>query len=176
MRARVMAPALALGLAALAVRPPAARAEAGNFGLGLIIGSPTGLSVKYYLDRRNAIDAAVGVAVLGSHGIHAHADYLWHPWVLTREPSFDLAFYFGLGGRVLEHNRKDVDDHFHLGARAPAGLVFDFAKGNVPIDVFVEGALILDFIMDDEAGRARGDEGGTIDLDFNVSLGVRYYF
>jgi hypothetical protein len=153
-----------------------ARAQGGNFGLGIIIGSPTGLSAKYYLSegKGHAIDAALGLATLGNHGIHVHVDYLWHPLVLAREESFDLAMYVGLGGRLLDHDRgRDFDDHFHVGARAPLGLVFDFLRGGVPIDVFVEVALVLDFILDDDNGR--GDED-SIDLDLNAGIGARYYF
>jgi hypothetical protein len=166
---------LAVLVAALSA-PRLARAQGGNFGLGIIIGSPTGLSAKYYLTegKGHAIDAALGLATLGNHGIHIHVDYLWHPLVLAREESFDLAMYVGLGGRLLDHDRgRNSDDHFHVGLRGPVGLVFDFLRGGVPIDVFVEVALVLDFVLDDDNGRGDEDE---IDLDLNAGIGARYYF
>ena len=154
--------------------PRAARAEGGNFGLGLIIGSPTGLSLKYYMSRGHALDAAVGLTTIGSDGIHVHVDYLWHPFVLASEGSFDLAMYVGIGGRVLDHDRgRGHDDDFHIGPRAPLGLVFDFLKSGVPLDVFVEVALVLDFILDDDND---GDDHDGIDLDLNAGIGARYYF
>jgi hypothetical protein len=153
--------------------PRAARAEGGNFGLGLIIGSPTGVSLKYYISKGHAIDAAVGLTTIGNDGLHIHADYLWHPWVLASEGSFDLAAYLGLGGRVLDHDRgRGRDDDFHLGVRGPVGLVFDFLKSGVPLDVFVEVALVLDFVINDDDG----DDHDNVDLDLNAGIGARYYF
>lgn len=162
--------AAVVGLAVLAAWPGLARGESGAFGLGLIIGSPTGLSAKYYLNERNSIDAALGGAFVGSHGIHIHADYLWLPAVLAREASFDLGLYLGVGGRMLSHNRKDRDDDLHVGVRAPVGIVFDFGAGNVPIDVFAEIAVVLDLLILDEGD----DDHGVADL--NAGIGVRYYF
>src|SRR5688572_21882176 len=66
------APMHRLGLAALVVAALAtasgaedlddesARADKGTFGLGLILGEPTGISAKLYLQDDQAIQAAVG--------------------------------------------------------------------------------------------------------------------
>ena len=150
--------------------PRPARADGGPFGIGLIVGSPTGLSMKYYLGESgdNAIDAAIGAAFVGSSGYHLHADYLWHPIVLTTDPAFKLPLHVGLGARVLLHDRgRNEDSNLHLGLRAPVGITFDFTQ--IPLDVFLEAALILDF---------HGDEGDGdhIGLDLNAGVGVRYYF
>jgi hypothetical protein len=158
--------------AALTVAPREARAESGAFGLGIVIGSPTGISAKYYLNDRNSIDAAIGGAFVGSHGLSFHADYLWLPAVLARESAFDLGLYVGVGARILEHNRKDNrDDDLHVGVRGPVGLVFDFGSGGVPIDVFAEVALVVDLLI---AGDDEDDDHDIIDL--NAGIGVRYYF
>lgn len=141
-----------------------AHAAGGPFGLGLIIGSPTGLSGKLYLNRQNAIDFAVGGAFLNSHGVHAHVDYLWHPVMLATDEAFSLPLYFGVGGRLLSHDRgNDHDDDFHLGVRVPVGIVFDFKR--VPIDVFIEIALVVDLLVDHDSR-----------VDLNGGAGVRYYF
>ena len=150
--------------------PRSARAEGGDFGLGLILGSPTGLSLKFYLGQDTAIDGAVGAAFAGGSGIHAHADLLWHPWVLAREDVFDLGVYLGLGGRILSHNQRDRGDDYHLGARGPVGLVFDFSKGEIPLDAFVEIALVVDFVA------AAVQDESTIEITANAGLGARYYF
>lgn len=147
-------------------------ADPGPFGLGLIIGSPTGLSLKYYLgESGHAIDAAVGQAVASDRGIHVHADYLWHPGILASEDAFDLVWYVGIGVRLLDHDRGNRgEDDFHIGPRAPIGILFDFNE--VPLDVFLELALILDF-RSGEDGRDDHDEFG---FDLNAGIGVRYYF
>lgn len=162
-------------MAALAVIGTArtARAEGGDFGLGLILGSPSGLCGKFYLADRHAIDFAVGEALIGNNGIHIHVDYLWHPWVITSQAAFDLVLYVGVGGRFLDHDRgRDRDDDFHLGPRVPFGMLFDFARAGVPLDAFIEIAGHLDLIFDDD------DDGGHDGLDFDLSaaIGARYYF
>lgn len=166
----IAAPVLAF--VALTASPREARAESGAFGLGIVIGSPTGLSAKYYLNDRNSIDAAIGGAFVGSHGLSFHADYLWLPAVLARESAFDLGLYLGVGGRFLEHDRKNnFDDDLHIGVRGPVGLVFDFGAGGVPIDVFAEVAVVVDLLI---AGDDEDDDHGIINL--NAGIGVRYYF
>ena len=53
-------------------------AQSENFGLGAIIGKPTGISGKYWLNNENAIDAALGYSFENNSSINIHADYLWH--------------------------------------------------------------------------------------------------
>jgi hypothetical protein len=78
--------------------------------------------------------------------------------------------HLGVGFRLLDHDRgRDDDDDFHIGVRGPIGLTFDFNE--VPLDVFLEIALILDFHGDHGA-----DDDANIDLDLNAGVGVRYYF
>ncbi|MBI4509764.1 MAG: hypothetical protein HY698_09000 [Deltaproteobacteria bacterium] len=154
--------------------PRNARADGGDFGAGLILGSPTGVSLKLYLGGGSgqAVDAGIGFSLLGAEGLHVHADYLFVPAVLVREAKFDLGLYVGVGGRLLSHDRgHDESDDVHLGARGPVGLVFDFIKAGVPLDAFVEVALILDMILEDDDDKHDG-----LDLDLNAAFGVRYYF
>jgi len=143
-----------------------------KFGLGIILGAPTGFCGKYYLGKDTALDFGVG-AYYGYRrhydryeGLHLHLDFLWHPAVLTKNETFWLPIYFGIGGRILDHDDRDWS---HLGVRVPAGLMFDFEK--VPIDIFLEFALVADFL---EFGPYDDPDGGRVDLTF--SLGFRYYF
>lgn len=152
--------------------PTPAHAAGGDFGLGLIIGSPTGIAGKYYLKQAHAIDFAVGGTLVGSRGLGVHADYLWHPVVLAREAAFDLALYAGVGARLIDHQRRNRDDDFHVGARLPVGVDFDFLKGSIPLDVFVEVAMVLDFVIDDD----EYDDHDDLDVDLNAGLGARYFF
>jgi len=140
-----------------------ARAEGGPFGLGLILGSPTGIDGKIYFNKQNALDFAVGEAFVNERGLHIHADYLWHPVMLTQDEAFFLPLYLGIGGRFLDHERH-TDTVAHLGARAPLGILFDFKR--IPLDVFLEVALVVDII--------RPSEDDVVDV--NVGVGVRYYF
>ena len=167
--------ALAVLVTSVVVLPRRAHAEGGPFGLGLIVGSPTGLSMKYYLgESGQAIDAALGAAFIGADGLHAHADYLWHPFLLTDDPAFSLPLHFGVGVRVLSHDRgrDDSDDDVHLGVRVPVGLTFDFKE--IPLDAFFEVAVIVDFHGDHALNN--NDESDHVDLDINAGVGARYYF
>ena len=155
---------LSIALLGLVAAFPSAANAKGVFGAGLIVGEPTGVSLKYYLGDDIAIDGAIGGAFLG-RGIQVHGDILWHPWILETKPSFVLPAYVGVGARVLDRNAGGgEDDHFRIGARGVFGVLFDFRE--VPLDVFVEIAGVADY-------RTRGDAFG---LDINVGAGVRYYF
>ena len=154
-------------------RPAAAQtidSDKGVFGVGLIIGEPSGISCKLYLgeESNTAIAAAAGFA-FAANGMHAHADFLWHPWILSNADRFVLVGYFGVGARVLGHNRRFDNDDFHVGARGVVGVVFDFIS--LPLDAFAEAAGVMDY-------RTGGGDPDHDNLgpSLNVSIGVRYYF
>ena len=65
-------------LFSLALAPSAHAQRGGDFGLGLIIGDPTGLSGKGFVSETNAIDFAVGFSFIHGDHLQLHADYLWH--------------------------------------------------------------------------------------------------
>jgi hypothetical protein len=173
----VVVAALAGSATTAHARPKPARGEAfeanKGFGLGLMLGAPTGLSLKYYLDESHALDAGVGVSRYLRHGrrdgLHLHADYLWHPVVLAKADPFWVPLYFGLGARLFDFDDYDDRDGDHdgtaIGLRAPIGVMLDFNE--VPVDVFLEFALVVDLLVstDDHA-----------DVDLNGALGARYYF
>lgn len=159
-------------IATLAVAGGTARAdgvEKGSLGLGLIIGEPTGVSGKLYLQDDRAIDAALGFTFV-TGGLHAHADYLFHPWILEERDAFTLPAYVGGGVRFLQHRAgRGADDDFRVGPRAVAGLLFDFKE--IPLDVFVEVAGIVELRF----GSSDPDVNG-FGLALNGGLGARYYF
>jgi hypothetical protein len=146
-----------------------------TFGLGIMLGAPTGLSGKYYLSSDTALDFGIGVYGYGRRrhagDLHLHLSFLWHPVVLAKADAFWLPLYFGIGGRIWDHDYGPDDDfdHLHIGVRAPIGLAFDFQR--VPLDIFFEFALILDFVQD-----GFGDDHDGLYGDFTGALGVRYYF
>jgi hypothetical protein len=149
-----------------------------TFGLGIMIGAPTGLSGKYFTGPSTAIDFGIGgiAAYRGRDGIHIHADYLWHPLSLVSDPAFELPLYVGVGARYFGWD-YDHGDHDHsvnaLGVRGPVGIAFDF--NNVPIDIFFELVLVLDFLLDDDDFDDDFDDEG-FDIDLNGAIGFRYYF
>ncbi len=173
----------------LCVATPAVADQGGDFGLGLQIGGPSGLSGKYYMDRF-ALQFGVGVIEQGwDDGTQLHVDALWHPVVLTRQSAFDMPFYVGVGARVLSDDNDewdycdrfgcyDVDDDLSVGVRIPVGILMAFRS--VPLDAFFELAPTIDLIHDDDALYCERNGVCYYDDDDRFalygSIGGRYYF
>lgn len=160
--------ALALSFGLFALDAAGARAQSsGDFGLGIIIGDPTGVSGKYLLSPDHAIDGAVGFGIIGDENFQAHADFLWQFRVQTwRTAALDL--YLGVGPKIGIREggggppgRPGRDEAFLLGARGPFGVSVTFLEA--PFDVFVEVAAGLWIIED-------------VDLHVDVAIGGRYWF
>jgi len=126
-----------------------------GFGLGIIVGEPTGLSAKLWMGSSNALDFAAAWSFKGDGNILLQADYVWHMFDLIHVSSGKLPFYVGIGGRVI------LSDDPLVGVRIPVGLDYLFASA--PIDIFVEIIPILDL---------------TPSTDFNVGggIGARFWF
>lgn len=138
-------------------------AEKGTLGVGLIIGEPTGISAKLYIEDDKAIQAAAGSAFIGG-GLQLHADFLLHPWILQDRDSFVLPVYVGPGLRFIQYTGgRAGEDHFAVGVRGAVGMLFEFKE--VPLDVFVEVAGVIEYDFDEGWGPA-----------LNAGAGVRYYF
>ena len=143
--------------------------EKGSLGVGIIIGEPTGICAKLYLQDDRAIQAAIG-ATFVSGGFQAHADYVLHPWILEEREAFTMPAYVGGGVRAMQHaSGRDGDSDFRLGPRAVAGLLFDFKE--IPLDVFVEVAGIAEYRFGSDDPDING-----FGLALNGGLGARYYF
>ena len=131
--------------------------ERKKFGVGVILGEPTGITIKYMLDDKTAIDAAVGWETSGDNEFHIHGDYLYHMNDLIKVPQGKLPLYFGGGLRFIDRERKD--DKF--GIRIPVGLEYLFE--NVPLGAFFELVPILNLTPDTE-------------FDFEAGIGIRFFF
>src|SRR4051812_11458789 len=71
--------ALAGGLAGAARGAPYRPGAPGNFGAGVVVGDPTGLTAKWWTGDNRAIDIALAWDLSGADKrVEAHADYLWH--------------------------------------------------------------------------------------------------
>jgi hypothetical protein len=133
-----------------------------KFGLGLILGEPTGLSLKYWFDTERAIDGAVAWSYSENDSLQLHADYLIHNYDVfdTKE----LPFYCGLGARLKfkeDDGRGRNEHHDIFGIRIPLGVTYVFDEA--PVDLFFEIVPVLDLAPD-------------IELDLNAAVGLRIYF
>lgn len=130
-----------------------AQAQRRQFGLGVVLGSPTGITFKQWMSRENAWSGGVAWSLRANEHLHLHAAYNWHDFDLIDEPR--TAFYYGVGGRLV------LSDNSRLGVRVPFGITHLFRRD--PFDIFFELAPIFDLIPETR-------------FDLEGGIGARYYF
>ena len=129
-----------------------------GYGIGIILGEPTGLSGKYWLNKTNALDFGLGFSFThyNNNRIQLHCDYLWNIYDLFKT-SEKFVIYYGPGMKILTGSRNDAK----LEIRGVAGIGW-FIK-DAPLDLFFEAAPVVYLIP------------GTI-LKIDGGIGARYYF
>jgi hypothetical protein len=145
-----------------------------KFGLGVVIGDPTGLSAKWWIAQTNALDFGLGFwgygvnnrcfnngtcSGYGYRGGTFNMDYLWQSNIVRQQAQLD--WHVGVGGRAVWVGDCG-GDCFAAAARAPIGLDLMFNNPNF-LEVFFE--IAPSFIL--VPGFWFEIEGG---------LGVRFYF
>ena len=130
-------------------------AQQKNFGLGIILGEPTGVSGKLWTSSENAFDFAAAWSFSGDGNLLLQADYVWHIFRLIPVESGRLPFYVGVGGEVI------FDNDPVIGVRVPLGL--DYLFSNAPVDIFAEIVPILTLAP-------------STDFDLAGGIGARYWF
>lgn len=127
-----------------------------EFGVGIILGEPSGISVKQWISRTAAIDGGFAWSFTNDTKIQVHSDYLKHRVYLFESDDFDsrIPVYYGLGARVI------LGDDPTIGVRFPVGVGKTFSEH--PIELFLEIVPILDIAP-------------SSDFDLNAAIGARYY-
>ncbi len=118
-------------------------AQSKKFGLGVIVGEPTGLSAKLWTSNTNAIAFGLGWSVEGYRfdgfdsdydrvtRTHFHVDYLWHSFNAL-SPSGQFPVFYGIGARINSGPE-------YTGTFAVRGIFgIEWLPHNTPLDVFVE--------------------------------------
>ena len=131
--------------------------ERKQFGVGIIAGEPTGITIKSMLDDKSAIDAGVGWETSGDNEFHIYGDYLYHMNDLIKVPHGKLPLYFGGGLRFIDREKKDDK----LGIRIPVGIEYLFK--DVSLGAFLELVPVLNLTPD-------------TDFDFEAGIGIRFFF
>ena len=126
-----------------------------GFGLGVIMGEPTGISLKKWIAEKRATDCEIGWSFPGER-IHFAVDYLFHFPERTSKPN--LYPYLGVGSR-LKIKAQQEDDQFTFGIRCGAGV--EYLCGQ--FGLYGELYPVVDLLP----GIKFGLEGG---------IGARYYF
>lgn len=150
MKNRLLAVSMFLLISVLSLQ-----AQDKNFGIGIILGEPSGISGKLWLGSSNALDLTAAWSFKGDDHLLLQADYVWHSFNIISVSSGRLPIYFGIGGRVL------LADDPLIGVRVPIGLNYMFS--DAPVDIFLEIVPILDIAP-------------ATDFDLGGGLGARYWF
>ena len=143
-------------------------AQERTFGLGVIIGEPTGISAKLWTSNANAFDFGLGWSIGGDrigkyHGyyngtdrIHFHMDYLWHSFN-TFHSTERFPLYYGIGG----HLNSGAGYERSIAIRGVFGVAW--LPHHTPIDVFLELVPSLQLIS-------------TSTIVVDAGFGIRYFF
>jgi hypothetical protein len=143
-------------------------------GVGLEVGAPTTLNVKFMTSPDTGIVVGLGGGAWYDASLSLHGDFLWHPLV-ARFNSGSFSAYIGggawtslgLGGRNYRGPHYGYwspyydQEYVAVGARLPLGLAVAFNE--VPIEVFAEVVPALAVFP----GIGVFGQGG---------LGARFYF
>lgn len=127
--------------------------ESGQLGVGVILGNPTGPTVKYWLSEKTSWDLAIGF----QNDISLHGDILFQSWdVFPQRKEGKMGGYLGVGAKVQEKKNDDL-----FGIRVVGGLNYWTSK--YPIELFIELGPVFELSPD-------------TDTDFDAGIGFRYYF
>ncbi len=126
-----------------------------SFGIGIILGEPTGLSAKYWTSGVNAFDFGLGYSFEKNSNLHLHGDYLFHIDGVVKA-SERISIYYGPGIRL----KLREDNGSRLGVRGVLGG-FWIPRGSI-VDVFVEIAPVMDLVP-------------ATKFSFDGGIGVRFF-
>jgi hypothetical protein len=124
----------------------------GDTGVGVVLGAPTGVTGKLWLDETQAFDAGLG----WNNQLTVYGDYLWHGWNLLPQPAQGkMPVYLGLGAQA----RMYSDTEF--GIRGVVGIAYWLPRD--PIELFAEIVPIFHISR-------------NVGMGVDGAIGARYYF
>jgi hypothetical protein len=132
-------------------------AQQKDFGLGVILGEPTGISAQFWLSPGTALDVGLGYSFTSSNSVFdLYADYVFHNSDMIHSAE-NFVVYYGPGARL----KIKEDTESRLGVRGVIGILW-IPRGT-SFDLFLEIAPILDIIP-------------ATKFDFSGGIGGRYFF
>ena len=145
-----------ISVAVLVMLSANALSQERGFGVGIIIGEPTGFSMKGWLNSKSAIDVGLAWSFVKESSFHVHADYLMHSFNVF-ETKEKIPLYYGIGGRIKTGKSQDA----RVGIRGVIGIGYMFK--DAPLDLFLEVAPVIDLTP-------------ATELQINAGFGIRYFF
>jgi hypothetical protein len=132
-------------------------AQDNGFGIGVILGEPTGLSGKYWSSADKAIDFGIAYSFVSKNStLSLHADYLYHAFDAIKS-SERFPIYYGFGARL----RLIKGTENMLGARGVIGIAW--LSNKIPIDAFIELVPVFNLFP-------------STSLNLDLAVGARYFF
>lgn len=131
-----------------------------GFGLGAIVGEPTGLTAKAFITREHALQVHAAWDFTDS-AFDIILDYLFHIDAFVLDTDFiDLPLYVGAGLKIGQEVAQPTARVF-FGVRAVIGIAAEFTT--MPMEVFFEAAPVLGITP-------------KIRADVDAGIGIRYFF
>jgi hypothetical protein len=127
-----------------------------HIGVGFQLGAPIGVSAKYWLNDRHAVDGAFGYSPYGNSTVEMHADFLFNNFNCFTVSSGRMPLYYGPGIllRIRDDGRSSLG-----GLRFPVGVSYMF--DDKPFDIYAELAPEIIF-----APFARGGIDGAVGFHY----------
>ena len=133
-----------------------------NFGLGIMLGEPTGLSAKLWSSQTMAWDAGAAWSFVNGGYFQIHSDLLFHNFKLFEVETGRMSLFYGPGARVKFGARDEFGDGGTVvSIRGVVGLAYEFQE--TPLELFIEVVPMLDIVPSTAANMAG-------------AIGFRYYF
>jgi hypothetical protein len=137
-----------------------------NFGFGIVLGEPTGLTAKYYTNSREALVFALGASYFG--GPRIGVDYVWHFDAFNSDVTKlyagpGLALGFGENrGFWYKKDDKFVRSSTDLGLGVRGVFGVNFIPRRTPLEFFLELGVLIGLAPDFGSG-------------VDAAIGMRFY-
>lgn len=105
-----------------------ATASLKHLGLGVFLGSPTGISIGYFANNTHVINGVVGWNFGRHTSLIVTADYTYR-WGISFSPG-SLFVYAGIGGLIK------ITDQIDIGLRIPLGV--SYFTPQIPLEILFE--------------------------------------
>lgn len=141
-----------------------------SFGFGLILGDPTGATIKYWTNKENAFTASVGSSYYGQ--IRLGGDYLWHFDAFNSRvvkmyagPGLVLGFGQSHGGfwwKEDHHKFYYWDDNTSIGVAGRVIFGINIIPKRSPVEIFFELGPLIGI-------------SPAFGVNLDAALGIRFY-
>ena len=127
-----------------------------GFGLGIVVGDPSGITASLPMGANNALNLTVGYGL--SHqeaNLTVLGSYVWHARDLVTVDAGRVSLYFGPGARFRLAEASEVSLGVTLG--------MDYLFENAPLQVYLEVCPGINIVPNTNTNATAG-------------LGLRYFF